>query len=399
MRKQNTKVKRVQRVANASPAGMGPNHPPRVYASDSHQAEYYPMEDPAWGRTAPATVSATTRVRAQPSKDKRVQKWDAALEKHIEKTVTRHMRKPHLHLSRAARKYALALERPWEASEVGIPSLPAFPSAKLTAFAKGTFATQTGGINAGLGFIAARPRNGMWNDRDCGFKTGSASTISTITGSGSTAFSSNSPYAVGAFGSGATQLTGRVVACGLRVRYISTELNLGGDLLLLESPSHATLSGETGTSMLSLRTCRREAIRDSRKWHGVVYHPTNADELAYSTDTTDDALELAIWVNAPDSTVSISFEYEYWCCFEVIGANASDRYSPSDADASGVSAVVDITNSGSFWNYVRDTTGAIAGNVLLNAIGNMGPETLSWVGTAASGALHAARNRQGRLPV
>ncbi len=345
-------------------------------------------------------VPLTTRITASQKQNKaQAHKFTSDLEKHIEKTVTKHMRKPHLHLSRSARKYALALERPWEASEVGIPSLPAFPSAKLTAFAKGTFATQTGGVNAGIGWIAARPRNGMWNDKDCLFRTGSGTTVSTITGSGSLTGASNSPYAASAFGSGPTQLTGRVVACGLRVRYISTELNLGGDLQLLESPSHASLSGATGTTMLSLRTCRREAIRDSRKWHGIVYHPVSADELAYSSDTTDDALELGIWVNAPDSTVSISFEYEYWCCFEVIGANASDRYSPSDADAAGVSAVVDITNSGSFWNYARDVTGSIASNTLLMAIGNLGPQTLSWVGSAAASAAHAYQNRRGQYAV
>lgn len=226
-----------------------------------------------------------------------------------------------IHLSPATEAYATAMLNPSDSPAAGMP-IGGLPSEKNKCWARGRMSTGTNGV----GYILGVPAGIAVNDGRCAFVTGSAfagTTISnTVVANQVIPVSSNSPYNTTQFGS--ATLKARFVCGEIRVRYIGTELNRGGDAVVYCDTNHNSLIGFSEAQLLSYSACGRSFISMNEwiscKYNGVV-DPT---EENYVIDPISSVLAknanacMVIWINS--AVAAQPFDYEVWGHFEVIGS-------------------------------------------------------------------------------
>lgn len=240
-------------------------------------------------------------------------------------------------LSDCAVKYAKAIHAPWNEIDACVPIMPCFPSQKVSAWVKGTFSTGT----ASTGFVLVVPEVLAASDVYGVSYTGSTYAGSTLvqTGTGVVQKYSNSPFLDANFSAG--DVIGRVVACGVRVRYAGTELERGGIILSICHPDHSSLDTSSSSDLEAFSTVHAEPV--NRKWHECVWYPIDATEVAYKDLTTGSAC-MGIMVTAP-STDPLLFEFEVYLRFEAIGS-ATRGHTSMAGDVVGGSAVLDHFQTG-----------------------------------------------------
>lgn len=195
--------------------------------------------------------------------------------------------------------YLAAVAAPFVQEAVGscVPSFPSRPSQKSTARYQGTFTVAAAGENnQSVGFVAIAPclandgvsvfyTNGLgYTGQQIDVSQSGAVTFDTL---GNNTFNTKAflpPPATDStqnqrFQSLSPTVKGRIVACGLRVRYVGVENVAAGVMCVYSSPTHENLNGMGFADMTTRNGCRRVPV--SREWVTVSDYATDANELNY----------------------------------------------------------------------------------------------------------------------
>ncbi len=228
-------------------------------------------------------------------------------------------------LGDCALRYMAALYDPRSVhEEVGVPE-KAMLSQKTVVFTRGSFSTGT----TGFGLVVATPQ--PFND----IASVTATTATSVGGAATTgaAFTltassaPNGPFAstqVGNNTSGIGQIGWRVVSQALYVKYAGTELNKGGDMILIEEPQHGDLFQYSYNTALGLDGAKRVKVSDN--WQHVCWVPTNttasggtADDTAWSyIPNAPGRRNIGVFVNSAGA--SQPFDFEVYSQVEFIGS-------------------------------------------------------------------------------
>jgi len=197
------------------------------------------------------------------------------------------------------------------------------------------------------------PVNGLANDAIQVIGSGAAYTLTVVSlaSVNNITASSNSDYAAAQVGVADTQLEYKLVSAGLKIRYIGTELERGGQLIGLQDQNHKSMEGRSLASVSGEETSKRFPI--DRKWKRVLFRPIDDDDLdfqnqlhVYTPAATDPTFYMGFIVQAPDASTSISFEFEAYANFEVMGRIVRGA-TKSHVDPVGAGAVQAVIATGS----------------------------------------------------
>lgn len=194
-------------------------------------------------------------------------------------------------LTKCAADYAFAIGSPFHPRAVGacVPTFPARISQKVTS--KITLQVIVGSAN--FGYILVSPA--LANDVKGYYYTGAYYTGTTVTSTGtgiSSGSFNNLPYAAASFVDGTSSanssVSGRIVSCGIRARYVGTTLNQSGTVYGLVSPDHGNLNGVN----LQQVTAYRETFSRpcSRSWSDLTISAIEQSECEYPDASTYVAL-------------------------------------------------------------------------------------------------------------
>lgn len=245
-------------------------------------------------------------------------------------------------LSHCASEYAQALANPYTGPLACVPNFPALPTRKVRTWARGTFATGT----AGFGYIVMSPMRACVNDTVflmSSFSTYTGTTIDVTlpTNPGVGSHTANADYVTANIGPSNQLVQPRLVAAGLRVRYIGTELDRGGQLVGLMEPNHQSLAGVNFGTVDGYPESRR--LPPTRTWCSLLYRPVDGGDLNFFATTIPGAFAvdgdnyMAWCVQAPGAAVC-TLEFEAYCVFEYIGRDVRGK-TPSHVDNVGFGAV------------------------------------------------------------
>jgi hypothetical protein len=275
-------------------------------------------------------------------------------------------------LGECLRDYAVTSMNPFRGKPTCLPHEPAVPSLKMRSTARGAFVIGT----SGDGYVA------------CGATPYSSTTISTtaysvyhstsayggsgfptMTGqtlrTGQNGVWCNSPYASADFKEG-QGLQYRVVACGIRCRYLGTELNRSGRIICFEDPNHDAIGGRTTANLLAYEWVETEGNDPDRPWYCALYQPKYSGEYNYlvsHASATPFMGVLATGMNAGDA-----FEFEYYVFTEIVGSNLPST-TQSEADNGILSRLT--TQLGQFTTTMNDRFSEMSPAHLLRVATNM----------------------------
>jgi len=238
-----------------------------------------------------------------------------------------------LRLSQCARDYAAALADPVGGPLACLPIWPALLTRKFRTFAKGQANTGTNGF----GFVIAQPWFGSMSDQvvvqstDANFTGTTAAGIVTV-GTGVNNANSNSDYVAATFAAGALQSQFRLVVGALRVRYVGTELNRGGDFLGYCDPNHSSVVGMNPTNFLANTETVRSAVNQKREWHMLTATTAISAERDFQTQATIPSAEFMGFILVPPTTaVGLPIDWEFYGLYEATGTQIRGK-SVSHAD-------------------------------------------------------------------
>lgn len=247
----------------------------------------------------------------------------------------------HVAFSDCAKKYAESLANPFTGPpDACMPDAIPIPSRKMRVFVRSVFTTGA----LGFGFVVIR--GSAANDVNVCRHSEATYTGGVIatSGLGVTPLTNNSDYTSAEFGATQDLLKMRIVSLGLRVRYIGPELNRSGQMVLLEEPNHNSLDGLSFGDLASYQSAKIVPV--DRQWHSVLYSPKLLEEVEYTRGHCPASCldNIVVAVQGVDPTLALSFEYQYYVNFEIIGVNARGK-TPSHSDPSGFSAVWGASSS------------------------------------------------------
>lgn len=231
-------------------------------------------------------------------------------------------------IDQCVRDFLRALVAPWSNPPACFPgSLIALPSRKVVCFARGTLPT------AADKKIYLGVRGCMVNDQ--------SSLVHNAASDGSTAIPDfgapgmvevnvNSPFT-------SSEVTGsgvdvRLTSLGIRVRYIGSELERGGRIIMLEHPNHDSVGGKTETGLTAFRGCASVPI--TRDWVSLTWSPKTAKEYNYLVGTylSSAAPIMAMIIDLPACAAGASnIEFELFMHCEATGRLVPTR-TPSESN-------------------------------------------------------------------
>lgn len=242
---------------------------------------------------------------------------------------------PMLKMSECAEAYAHALIDPFAAPDPPcIPDNISIPSYKSRSFAKGVFTAGIGGVAAismdpwlfGTTQVSAYVTNTAYP---------SGSYVNpTVTPTGWTAITSTgivTPTAVSN-----NDVEGRLVAAGIRVRYIGPELNRAGLVVKYRDPGNLMIASHPTDALLLFQEASTSPV--DRKWHYVMYRPARASDLYYTATPLSGTPQPSLLVYVAGCTPGTSFEYEAVAHHEFTG-RALPGITPSFVDPNGMAIV------------------------------------------------------------
>lgn len=195
-------------------------------------------------------------------------------------------------------------------------------SQKIKVFSRGSFQTGT----TGYGFIAAAPFLAVANNSSPITATSAASIVTASSTLGTTATvtnsNTNSPHAIAAFGATTGLLNYKLVGAALYVKYAGTELNRGGDMVLVEEPNHNTLFTYSYNTALGLDYAKRVSV--SNDWAHVCYTPNSDAECEFNINLAAAPYIspfLGMMVNSA-GVVGAPFDFEFYGWYELVGSPA-----------------------------------------------------------------------------
>lgn len=242
----------------------------------------------------------------------------------------------------------------------GIPDGSAVTSQKLRVWARGTLTTGNGTPNNDLS-IYFNPIGCLTNSQAVltWAVPSTQGTLNSAFSQGGGSATCNGPYSLGSLNV-SNFTTGRLVSAELRLRYIGTELNKGGEIIGLQQPTHENIVGMTVANMLAHSSANRYNISYSKGWYSLSYRPADVDDLFYLFTSNgssafngtynaagtqagqgiiynDSQPFAAAYVTA--ATASAPFEYEVWAVVEYTGQNVPGR-TVNHPDVQGYQCVV-----------------------------------------------------------
>jgi len=277
-----------------------------------------------------------------------------------------------MYLSPCSTDYLKALTDPFgNASNVCIPDLIDQQSSKYRLVTRGSVAIGSGGfgfISINTSEVIASDATSVWLSSNAALFAGTVVTAAPGPGIQSTSFT-QAPYTQTdlAVPPHVPSIRGRTVAVGVRVRYIGTELQRGGRVVLVRKAYGIDANGLGIVDALADRTAISLPV--NRNWIGVNYLPTDAFDYEYQFyGGTGNTERLAIMI---ESTPGNLFEYEAVAYVEYIGVivNAS----PSHSDIVGMSALKDAINH----QQTVEPAGPGMFNSMLNFVANVGAQAIS----------------------
>lgn len=258
---------------------------------------------------------------------------------------TRRMAINRVVLSPCAEGYFSALYRPFDFGQpTCLPDMHAVPSHKVVCRARGSFAVGTGGV----GWIYVNPQAKCSNSIICYYTpTGYAGTTSLSWAAAGASNTQNtmSPYGPSDLSQNETRT--RVVACALRIRYTGTELNRGGNILMVRDPDNGLLDSRAYATLLSEIPGLHTSIVN-RQWNVVIWEPTDPGDYDYginseanSTSSSSGYRNMGAYVTG---TAGNTFEWDIIQYLEFVGTTKIPA-TPSPADPEGVAIVRDAVPS------------------------------------------------------
>lgn len=270
-------------------------------------------------------------------------------------------------LSKCAFNYAQAAVDPWGVEDPPcVPDEINLPSFKTAVRARGTFTT-----GGSLAFAALYPYNAIKSDYSIVINTLSNYTENLIQyQAGTVNVFSDSPFTAASFvvPSNGPAATGRIVGAGLRVRYIGSELNRGGQYILYRAQANSLIrAGTSVTQLLSDRNTVTAPV--DREWHSVVWKPATMNDIAYAnvgepgstTIVSYTSPSMGIFVSGTLPTGSV-FEYDAVEWWEITGPNLSNL-TPSHTDVTGFAAVQSARGTINQAGSITDTVSSFMGSV------------------------------------
>lgn len=196
--------------------------------------------------------------------------------------------RPSFGLSPCAAKFAAAQANPWspEAQGACIPQVPARPSRKAIGFIRGTAYVGTNGF----GFISVSPTVAndppSLNYTTAAFTGGDTNVLNSsnvpIAGV-EQGFAQNLPFATSTIAPANNDYqayaTGRIISAGLRVNYIGTELNLGGEYYIYSDANHYDTTGNSANSLGTYAECRIQPVTRTKVF--LTSGPISDEECSY----------------------------------------------------------------------------------------------------------------------
>jgi len=252
---------------------------------------------------------------------------------------------PSIVLSPCALAYAKAKLNPFDISGNGavcIPDSDDVASMKFSTVVRGEFSVGTTG---NIGFVWYSP-NSFGNAGAMGEysqATYALGNLPTAAGAVNTAIfqNVNYPWTI------ANNPLVRVAASALRVRYVGTELNRGGKIILVQTPgSVSALPGLTLTQITARSDTR--VFPCTREWRTMTYLPSYAAATSYDPNglpgTTAANMKLAILATG---TAGNPFEFEVVTYYEAVPYNFGvvGGTSKSHSDPVGYGLVKDYLGS------------------------------------------------------
>lgn len=246
-----------------------------------------------------------------------------------------------IHLSPTTEAYMHAIANPSDAPAAGM-AVGGIPSEKMKVWSRGSFATGT----TGFGYILVRPATGAATGAGVTAVMGvtslssyTGSTMSNVVGANTQAVISNSTYVPSQFS--ATGVKYRLVAAEVRVRYVGTELNRGGNAVVYCDPNHNSVAAYGQAQLLTNPSAGRSDIEMAEwiscKYNGVV-DPTEENYSFGFTEADNKANNWCMAIAIQSAAVAQPFDYEVYAHFEIIGAN-STNLSSTISDPVGHGAV------------------------------------------------------------
>ena len=221
-----------------------------------------------------------------------------------------------LNIEDDVQKYILQVLNPYEGLGVGIPSSFPLKSQKVYAFVKGTFELGTSGV----GFVkqqlyASNDNFGTYYTQATSVGT-SATTLGAFTNLGSTAMA-KLPYSSTNFNAGACQA--RIVAAGLRCRYIGRSDGLNGLVRSIEPPDNNDLDADTPVevSNYDMQTTQRPSEND---WTCVNYSgPIAPSDIEFSDSPFPLGTDGPTLAHVVEGTAGDQYAWEFHLNVEYIG--------------------------------------------------------------------------------
>jgi len=310
------------------------------------------------------------------------------------KTVPRKKRAPRARrddaaLSGCAADYARALANPFTGPLACVPDFPAMLTRRYRSYSKGNFTCSSA---TQFGFILFEPSYLATNDLLAVVASTSAyaGTTTTAGGAGVAAFTGNAEYPSTAFGDLPSQIQKRVVSAGIRVRYVGTNLNRGGQLCGLHEPDHNPLVGQSFADFDAQTQSARLPV--GKEWSTLLFNPSSRRDLEMSGTffnlPTDPVFYMGFVVQSPTSTDPANYEFEAFAVIEVEGRNVRGK-APSHVDPTGFSAVHAVATT----DVLMRPTQAPDGHrelSMLQAAGHYLGTMVSKAGALAHGAVQLA---------
>lgn len=244
--------------------------------------------------------------------------------------------------------YTMSLMNPFDMkSNVCVPMFPTRESRKVHVFARGTAETGT----LGFGFVAcgARPYNdevAMPADADWPIWSSDSTFIGqsvqspAFTGVNGTA--PNSPHNIDEFTSEGVQY--KVVSYGIRVKYLGTELDRGGQVVALHHPNkNISWSQKTFDDMLKLDRAVPQRPKDDG-WISAVFRPRDSNDNVYHINETQQKHDLVVAFEAPNATTPLKFLWEMHANYEFVGDTVRGK-TPSPSSTDQTARVISGMNS------------------------------------------------------
>lgn len=234
-------------------------------------------------------------------------------------------------MSEASKEYQYSLVNPFGDVLACIPNSPVLMTSRRQVFAKGTFSTSILAGAAGFGFVIFRPFLAAANDSDCVVSSSAAYNASTISDiaapAGATLYNSNAEFQASEFGLGLVQY--RLVSAGVRVRCISSNFKVAGDVVGVQTPDHSSLNGLTQANVKSFKESNTEvAHRIQDRWFTVLYSPVTSTDLdfkiSFAIAPAPDTGFMGFAING-GTTDAQSYDFECYANFEYQGNNITGR--------------------------------------------------------------------------